>query len=286
MELPMKFSGAVVCGVVAALAGIFIFSAASKQNASLSTGYLGFDRNEYPGDEALAILRKTFSFSGYWLGAPPGGKQSSWSGKRALLEKNGFGFLVLFNGRETKTLKSAANGAAAGTADAQSAAGLAKQEGFPANTVVYLDIEEGGRLPDPYHAYLAAWFDELIRNGFRPGVYCSGMPVNEGHGVSITTVQDIQSHASGKSISYWIYNDACPPSPGCSHQKSQLSVSQSGFPAATVWQYAQSPRRKEFTAKCPSHYADDGNCYAANDTGRKWFLDLNVSSSPNPSAPR
>jgi hypothetical protein len=286
MELPMKFPGAVVCGLVAALAGIFIFSVPSKQNASLSPGYLGFDRNEYPGDEALAILRKTFSFSSYWLGAPPGGKQSSWRGKRELLERNGFGFLVLFNGRATRSIKSAADGAAAGTADAQSAAASAKQEGFLQNTVIYLDIEEGGRLPDSYHAYLAAWFDELIRNGFRPGVYCSGMPVNEGHGVTITTAQDIQSHASGKSISYWIYNDACPPSPGCDPVKSPPSLAQSGFPRATVWQYAQSPRRKEFTAKCPSHYADDGNCYAPNDTGRKWFLDLNVSSSPNPSAPR
>jgi len=29
--------------------------------------YLGFDRNEYPGDAALPVLRKTFSFSGYEL---------------------------------------------------------------------------------------------------------------------------------------------------------------------------------------------------------------------------
>jgi hypothetical protein len=286
MELPMKLPGVVVFGLAVTFAGILIFSSTSKPTSAVPPHYLGFDRNEYPGDEAMAILRKTFSFSSYWLGAPPGGKQSSWNGKRALLKKNGFGFLVLFNARETKNIKSPADGAAVGTADAHSAAASAKQEGFPQNTVIYLDIEEGGRLPDSYHVYLAAWFDELIRNGFRPGVYCSGMPVNEGPGVRITTARDIQSHASGKSISYWIFDDACPPSPGCSFQESQLALAQSGFPEATVWQYAQSPRRKEFTAQCPSHYADDGNCYAPNDTGRKWSLDLNVSSSPNPSAPR
>jgi hypothetical protein len=33
--------------------------------------HLGFDRNEYPGDAALLVLRKTFSFSGYWLTPPP-----------------------------------------------------------------------------------------------------------------------------------------------------------------------------------------------------------------------
>src|SRR6266576_2948146 len=33
--------------------------------------YLGFDRNEYPGDAVLPVLRKTLSFSGHWLTAPP-----------------------------------------------------------------------------------------------------------------------------------------------------------------------------------------------------------------------
>ena len=101
--------------LLAACAGVFIFSAASKQNSSMTaSSYLGFDRNEYPGDEALAILRKTFSFSSYWLSAPPGGKQNSWRGKRGLLEKNDFGLLVLFNARETRSIKNTANGAAAG----------------------------------------------------------------------------------------------------------------------------------------------------------------------------
>src|ERR1700756_749531 len=34
--------------------------------------YLGFDRNDYPGDANLAVLRRTFSFTGYWLNVPPG----------------------------------------------------------------------------------------------------------------------------------------------------------------------------------------------------------------------
>lgn len=36
------------------------------------SSYLGFDLNEYPGDDALPALRKTFSFTGYWLSPPPG----------------------------------------------------------------------------------------------------------------------------------------------------------------------------------------------------------------------
>ena len=34
--------------------------------------YLGFDRNEYPGDANLTALRRTLAFSGYWLHPPPG----------------------------------------------------------------------------------------------------------------------------------------------------------------------------------------------------------------------
>src|SRR5579862_640664 len=60
-----------------------------------SRAYLGFDRNDYPGDAALATLRKSFSFSGYWLNAPPGERTSDWNGKREILNANGFGFLVL-----------------------------------------------------------------------------------------------------------------------------------------------------------------------------------------------
>src|ERR1700761_7559698 len=61
--------------------------------------YLGFDRNDYPGDGVLPVLRQTFSFAGYWLNAPPGETSNTWRGKRQILQSNGFGFLVLFNGR-------------------------------------------------------------------------------------------------------------------------------------------------------------------------------------------
>ena len=75
------------------------------------TSYLGFDANDYPGDAALPSLRHTFSFSGYWLNIPPGADSNGWVGKRSALLKNGFGFLLLFNGRtisQLKTVESAA----------------------------------------------------------------------------------------------------------------------------------------------------------------------------------
>src|SRR5260370_22930820 len=54
--------------------------------------FAGFDRNEYPGDAALPLLRKSYSFAGYWLSPPPGEKSNSWIGKRGVMQAQGFGF--------------------------------------------------------------------------------------------------------------------------------------------------------------------------------------------------
>ncbi|HJT71679.1 MAG TPA: hypothetical protein VJ731_15880, partial [Terriglobales bacterium] len=67
--------------------------------------YLGFDRNDYPGDQSLKALRQTFAYTGYWLNNPPGEHSNNWIGKREALLSAGFGFLVLFNGRLDKQLR-------------------------------------------------------------------------------------------------------------------------------------------------------------------------------------
>jgi len=282
----MKFSRfvpAFVCLILSS--GLLFSSAMPRQKQRTAERYLGFDLNLYPGDDALRVLRKTFSFASYWLGPPPGEKRSTWVGKRALLQEQGFGFVVLFNGRESRNLKSASDARQKGTLDGENAAKLARQDGFPSGTIIFLDIEEGGRLSAAYHDYVKAWIDALAKANFRAGVYCSAMPVDEGGGVSITTAMDLQNHLGWRKLVFWVYNDACPPSPGCVFLQNPPSLAQSGIPAAIIWQYAQSPRRKQFTAHCSSTYAADGNCYAPGDTAHKWFLDLNVANSANPSAP-
>jgi hypothetical protein len=248
-----------------------------------SRSYLGFDRNIYPGDAALPVLRKTFTFASYWLSAPPGEKTNSWLGKRELLRSQGFGFLVLYRGRESREFKNADGANANGTQDAKNAAASAKAEGFGPGTIIFLDIEEGGRLPAAYHAYLSAWYDELTKAGFHPGVYCSGIPVRENPGVIISTAADIHDNAAPRDFAFWIYNDFCPPSPGCAFPENPPPPSSSGIGNAAVWQFAQSPRRKEFTSKCAATYHYDGNCYAPGDTAHAWFLDVNSASSPDPS---
>jgi hypothetical protein len=248
-----------------------------------SRSYLGFDRNIYPGDAALPILRKTFVFTSYWLSPPPGEKRNTWKGKRELLLSQGFGFLVLYRGPDSGELKNENGAKERGSKDASEAAAAAKGEGFAAGTIIFLDIEEGGRLPDTYHAYLRAWLDELKRAGFIAGVYCSGIPVREEPSVSITTAGNISNHVPSQEIVIWAYNDACPPSPGCAFPENPPAPSASGISYAAVWQFAQSPRRRKLTARCPAKYSPDGNCYAPGDTSRAWFLDVNSAGSPDPS---
>ena len=276
--------------LVALCVSAFPFSSAvstpppNAQEASDSThSYLGFDRNIYPGDDMMPILRKTFTFTSYWLGAPPGEKTNTWHGKRELLRSQGFGFLVLYRGRDSRELKNATAAKFLGSSDARKATTTAVAEGFPKDTIIFLDIEEGGRLSANYHAYLAAWFEELTRASFRLGVYCSGMPVKEEPGVTITTADDIRNNAPSHEIAVWAYNDFCPPSPGCTFPQNPPAPRASGIGNAAVWQFAQSPRRKEFTARCPAKYSPDGNCYAPGDTAHKWFLDVNSATSPDPS---
>jgi hypothetical protein len=249
-----------------------------------SPTYLGFDRNVYPGDDALPVLRKTFTFASYWLSLPPGEKINTWRGKRELLHSQGFGFAVLYRGRESRELKTETRAKEKGALDARNAAASAKEEGFAAGTVIFLDIEEGGRLPATYHAYLRTWADELTRAGHRPGVYCSAIPVNEGHGIIILTADDIRKNVGTRNLVYWVYNDVCPPAPGCGAPKSPPPVSASGVSYAAIWQFAQSPRRKEYTARCAATYHTDGNCYAPGDTSHAWFLDVNSALTADPSA--
>jgi hypothetical protein len=246
--------------------------------------YLGFDRNRYPGDAALITLRKTFSFCGYWLNVPPGEASNSWQGKRVTLVANGFGFLVLFNGRLDQELKSTPDPSLLGARDADAAVAAAKREGFPIGTVIFLDQEEGGRLLPEQRAYVHAWIDGVSASKYGAGVYCSGIPAREANGAFVTTAEDIQANSQGRRIIFCVYNDVCPPSPGCALSKNPPSPQHSGVSFAAVWQFAQSPRRKDVTAACPSNYDSDGNCYAPLRQGpERLYVDVDSATSADPS---
>jgi len=248
--------------------------------------YLGFDRNDYPGDDGLKLLRGEFSFAGYWLNNPPGSSSNSWSGKREVLQQLGFGFLVVFNGRTLAQIKAAGDAVRLGTEDGVAAAEAARHEGFPPHIVIFLDQEEGGRLLAEQRLYLHAWADAVQAAGFKTGVYCSGIAARESGGVTVVTAEDIREHAEGRRLTYWVSNDACPPSPGCAFPRVPPSPAASGVAFADVWQLAQSPRRGKFARHCAATYSQDGNCYAPGGEAERIHVDVDVATTEDPSKGR
>lgn len=277
-----------VLGAVMALS----LSAVAQANGGGRT-YSGFDANEYPGDALLPALHKQFAFTGFWLNNPPGANHNPWVGKRETLVKNGFGFVVLFNGRVEKDIVAAGKRgqtpAALGRADAAAAVAAARQEGFPQGTILFLDQEEGGRMLPEQAGYLLAWTEGVSTSNYRAGVYASGQPVDEGKDdrgrrVTITTLQDIRQQVAAKhlhQVTFWAIQDTCPPAPGCVVKANAPAPSLSGTIDAEVWQYAQSPQRKENTRACGATYNRDGNCYAPGVPN--FWVDLSSATSPDPS---
>jgi hypothetical protein len=278
-----------IAAIMALLTAGFQLVPDSSSHPATQAGYIGFDRNDYPGDANLKTLRQTFSYSGYWLNNPPGAKTNSWTGKRKILEAAGYGFLVLFNGRTYAEIKSAGDAARVGRSDAEAAVRAARAEGFPLQTIIFLDQEQGGRLLREQRVYLHAWVDGVNSVQFAAGVYCSGIAAGESPGVSIVTAEDIRQNTGGRKIKYWVVNDSCPPSPGCTVRRNNFSAESSGISFADVWQFAQSPKRPDFARGCTATYNNDGNCYAptsSENRTQRLHLDLDVATSSDPSGGR
>lgn len=251
--------------------------------------FVGFDSNEYPGDTTMASMHSTFAFTGYWITAPPGATSNQWKGKREILKQQGWGFLVLANGRlEAQILKAQKAGTKPedlGRKDAAATIAAAKFEGFSAHTILFLDQEEGGRLTGPQAAYLLAWTEAVAASSFLPGVYASGTRVQDDPGVFINTVQDIRDRVSKghlHTVAIFDAQDECPPAPGCTLTPKPLSAT--GLPDLVAWQYSQSPRRPDITKSCAATYSPDNKCFAPGFP--QVLLDMDVAANSDPSGGR
>ena len=259
--------------------------------------FVGFDRNEYPGDDRLAELHKSFSFAGFWLTPPPGATGNTWVGKRGVLHDAGFGFLLLANGRlEKQILKAGGAPDALGKADAAAAIASAQHEGFPKGATIFLDQEEGGRLTDAQAAYFFGWTEAVAASPFKPGAYLSGQQAPDGTGpdgqvVYTTSAADVRERIAAArkhgaklhEVALWVYEDTCPPAPGCLIAAAP-ALEASGTEGIVAWQYAQSPRRPAVTTSCAKTYGTDGLCYAG--ATRDIFVDLNTAATEDPSKAR
>ena len=208
-----------------------------------SAAYLGFDRNDYPGDANLAALRKTFAFTGYWLSNPPGESSNSWHGKREPLQRAGFGFLLLFNGRDYAELKSAPESGSHPTAQARRCS-AATAEGFPRGSVIFLDQEQGGRMLPEQKQYVFAWADAVAAPASAPESIAPALRSPNQAEASSARRSDLHDSPQGQrarllgrqrrlsALARLRLSQPAPPPEA------------SGAPFAEVWQFAQSPLRR------------------------------------------
>lgn len=158
-------------------------------------GVPGFDTRDYPGDGVMRtwLAESPYRWVGFYLPAPCY-TGTSWQGKRSTLRDMGWGTAVLFVGEQdwpsttdaTRSEAAAATDTAEltearctrsnlsaerGRADGAAAANAAGAEGFPAGTVVYLDVEPVESVSDSLAAYVRAWARGLAARGFAPGLY-------------------------------------------------------------------------------------------------------------------
>jgi hypothetical protein len=279
MSFASKMGNLALCAV--AVAPLVLSRWAPAQQKS---SYLGMDRNDYPGDTSIQQMRKSFAFTGYWLNNPPDANRNTWTGKRASLQAMGFGFLLLFNGREYKDLKASGDAAGIGSRDAAAAVQAATAEGFPKKAIIFLDQEQGGRMLPEQRAYIHAWIDGVVKGGYGAGIYCSGIAFRESSKLSVVTANDIRDNLGGREVRFFVSNDQCQPSPGCVFPNPPPAPAKSGIPFAQVWQYAQSPRRPEMTAACRQTYPPDNNCYPPSIAPSSGLhIDVDSADSADPS---
>lgn len=183
--------------------------------APTAAGFPGFDTGLYPGDEAMRAWRQSspYVWVGYYLPAPCH-RDLSWSGTRERLIGMGWGTAVIYLGQQdwaaspgrapatpdtVARTDSAAQApvapapppacsasllsSARGATDAADAVARTAAEGFPAGTVIYLDVERVSAVSPALREYVRGWVDGVLADGrFTPGIY--------GHRVNADALRD------------------------------------------------------------------------------------------------
>ncbi len=139
--------------------------------------YAGFDAAVFPGVDSMTWLRRhsNLRWCGYYLSPAPNlaPAAASWRGQRAAIAAN-WGLAPLYVGQQMPApVFSSILTANQGRLDGAAAVALARRDGFPAGSYLYIDWEDGGVLSGPAQAYLAAWLATVDAKGFGPAIYCS-----------------------------------------------------------------------------------------------------------------
>jgi hypothetical protein len=211
----------------------------------------GFDTSIYPGDAAMRAWlapSSPYEWVGYYLAAPCHGN-TSWLGRRAFLGSLRWGTAVLYVGQQTwegvataalvvpgetgaaraaqsTTCSRTMLSGAQGTIEGSDAAAKTANEGFPAGTVIFLDIEYMSTVTQPMRDYYESWVAQVLADGrYLPGIYC--------HKSNAATIYaDVKDEFTARrptaTPQFWIASQT-----GFSLDKAPIDV---GHPFANVWQ--------------------------------------------------
>ncbi len=245
----------------------------SYPGAAGSPNFYGFDISAYPGDSPMQAFwtGTPFWFTGFYLGPAPRHPDTSWMEKRTVLKNMGWGFIIIYVGRQSADGQALSY--AQGQRDALDAVNLAQQAGFPRGATIFLDVEGGGTLTPQFISYIKGWVEEMdsVASIYWPGVYCS----------FFQTANQINSAVGNNVITFWCVNVNCPPSPGCELPTPAPKPANCGVSYAQAWQFAESP--KPVGVNGPGYSSGSPSQCAQTFGGVTLDVDLDVATSANPS---
>jgi hypothetical protein len=187
--------------------------------------FAGFDTSCYPGDAAMQTWKhcSPYSFVGYYLKAPCH-PNTEWMGKRARIDSMGWGVVVIYVGRQSQgPCSGTPPDRATGVADAQDALAKTASEGFPPQTIVYLDVEPMDHIPQAQIEYINGWLSPFCDARFLPGIYCHVRNANQLKGA----IRDFPS----EQVAFWV-------SGGGHFVAGTSRPANSGISFARIWQGA------------------------------------------------
>lgn len=237
-------------------------------------GVPGFDTRDYPGDAVMWRWRDAspYRWVGYYLPAPCY-TGTTWTGRRGALRDMGWGFAVLYVGEQDWRAMRLARGDTAlavedprcssahltperGAAHADSAAAAAAADGFPSNTIIFLDVERVEAVSPELAAYVRSWFERLLDDGrFVPGLYAHDINVEQLY--ALVEAEFVRRQRSDRPA-LWVAKQ--------SGFDLRRAPAESGYAVASVWQGAFNTREEW--------------------GGRTLNIDANVADSPDPSRGR
>lgn len=231
----------------AALTALLSWSAGcvpAEIRPAVAAGVPGFDTREYPGDAAMERWRtdSPYRWVAYYIPAACH-PRSSWTGRRSALRAMGWGLAVLYVGEQDWTqVANPPAGPGEGTggvirctatnlnaeralADAAEADSVARGEGFPNGSTVYLNVERVDSVSAALEAYVRAWAGGLVDRGrYVPGLYAHARNAD----ALYAAMADELVRRSGRPPRLWVAKAG-----GFDLSR---APTESGFPRATVWQ--------------------------------------------------